>query len=461
MSAPTRRGFITGCSAAVAAFAGTQFNTLAFGDPAADNQDVLVSVFLRGGMDSLNLVLPIAGADRGHYEAARPEISVPIVGTNAALALNAQLGLHPATNSWPAGTDTPPATLFDLYQDGKLALVVGSGMHLGNRSHFDSMTYMELGTPGSLTTGTGWLTRHMATAMNLPPELTIPSLAVGNLQQTSLRGSADTLNMTSPDSFSLNVGPWAWRNAQRVAMRNLYGSTGSWLHQSGLAALDAVDIIELHTGGGYVPANGAVYPSGSLGDHFQTIAQMIKIDLGLQVATVDFGGWDTHNNQGTAGGGYFFQHIEELARALAAFYTDLNGSGSNNFAQRVTVVVQSEFGRRFRENADRGSDHGHGSLMMVLGGAVNGGIHGTWPGLANGQLFEGADLAVTTDYRRVLSEVLIRRLGNPYLGEIFPGYLNYSPLGVVQGIDLPPIYGPEIFSNGFESGDLSGWSAST
>ena len=152
-----RRGFTSGCSAAVAAYAGTQFNTLAFGCPNnAENQDILISVFLRGGMDGLNLVLPIAGADRGYYLAARPDIQVP----TSAKPLGGHLGFHPATDSWPNGTPTPPATLYDLYQDGKLSIVVGAGMHEDNRSHFDSMNFMELGTPGVLSTGTGWITRH-------------------------------------------------------------------------------------------------------------------------------------------------------------------------------------------------------------------------------------------------------------------------------------------------------------
>ncbi len=257
MSSTTRRGFISGCSAAVAAYAGTHFNTLAFGEPLGDNEDILVSVFLRGGIDGLNLVLPIAGADRGHYEAARESIAVPLTGTNAALPLDAQLGFHPATDTWPSGTPTPPATLFDLFQDDKLSIVVAAGMHEDNRSHFDSMNFMELGTPGVLSTGTGWITRHLQSASNLPAEILMPALGVGNLQQTSLRGSLEAVNMTSPDSFSLNVGPWEWRDAQRVAMRNLYGAD-SWLHESGSRTLDAIDLIELNSGESYSPANGAV-----------------------------------------------------------------------------------------------------------------------------------------------------------------------------------------------------------
>jgi uncharacterized protein (DUF1501 family) len=144
---------------------------------------------------------------------------------------------------------------------------------------------------------------------------------------------------------------------------------------------------------------------------------------------------------------------------MNALYTDLNGNGANNFTNRLTIVVQSEFGRRLRENADRGTDHGHGNVMLALGGQVNGGVYGAWPGLSNEQLFDGADLDVTTDYRSVISEVLIRRLGNNNLGAVFPDWTDYQPLGIVQGPQLPPIFGPDIFADGFESGDNSAWSA--
>jgi uncharacterized protein (DUF1501 family) len=242
-------------------------------------------------------------------------------------------------------------------------------------------------------------------------------------------------------------------------MRNLFGSSGSWLHQSGLDTLDAVDIIELNGGGDdYIPANGAIYPGGSLGTHLQTIAAMVKLDLGLRVATVDFGGWDTHNGQGNDGGGYFHTHFQDLAMGLAALYTDLDGAGASNYTSRLTVTVMSEFGRRLVENADNGTDHGHGNMMMVLSGNATGGVHGAWPGLANGQLFDGADLEVTTDYRRILTEILIRRAGNTNVETIFPGYEGYTPLGVVTGQDLPP---GTIFGDDFESGDTSAWSSTT
>ena len=454
MARPTRRGFITGCSAAVAAFAGANFNTLAFGGTRGTNEDVLVSVFLRGGFDGLSFIAPTSGADRGFYEAARPNLAVPLSGDNALLSLGGGFGLHRATDAFDGAP--PPATFWELVQDDKVSLVLAAGMHVDNRSHFDSMAFRELGTPGEKSIGSGWLARHLMSANNIPEEILIPAMGVGNLQQMSLLGSNEAVNMTSPDSFSLNVGPYSWRNSWRVALRNLYDAD-DWLRSSGSRTLDTIDIIELNSDGEYTPANGAMYPSTSLGAHFQTIARMIKLGLGLRVATVDYGGWDTHNGHGDDGGGYFFARLQELSEAMAAFYTDLDGAGAENYIDRTTVVVETEFGRRLRENDDRGLDHGHASMMMVMGGSVTGGVHGTWPGLSNEQLYDNADLEVTTDYRRVLSEILIRRLGNPNLGVVFPGYQGYQPLGVVQGADVPPIYGPEVFQDGFESGDVSAW----
>jgi uncharacterized protein (DUF1501 family) len=441
----SRRSFLQGCSAAVAAMAGTRFNTLAFGDPLALNQEILVAIFLRGGMDGLSLVPPISGTDRGLYQAARPNIQIPVTGANAALPLNAQFGLHPAA-----------APLHEIWQDGKLAIVQNVGMStVINKSHFDAMQFLELGTPGQKSISTGWITRHLQSATNLPTSIIMPSLAVGDLQPTSLLGYLDTVNMADPASFNIGNGPWLWRAAQRTALRNLFEADSTWLHNAGIAAIDAMDIIELNVTGAYTPANGAVYPEGQFGDQMKVLAQMIKLNLGLQVATVDVGGWDTHDQEGDGGTGYFADMIGELSAGIGAFYADLSGAGASNFMNRITLTVQSEFGREVFENNDHGTEHGYGNLMLVLGGHTNGGLHGSWSGLQTGVLVDGTDVPVTTDYRRVLSEILIRRFGNNNLEAIFPGYTGYTPLGVVQGADVAP---SAIFSNGFESGGTSAWS---
>jgi uncharacterized protein (DUF1501 family) len=247
--------------------------------------------------------------------------------------------------------------------------------------------------------------------------------------------------MTSPEGFRY-VGNWRYGDSQRQALRRLYGGD-SWLHAAGIEALDAVDLIESKTGGDYVPAGGAVYPEGEFGTNLQVIAQLAKLGLGLRVATLDLGGWDTHEGQGGQGEGYFAAHVGMLASGLAALYQDLDGAGDANLTRRLTVVVMSEFGRRLRENAAGGTDHGHGNVMLVLGGSVNGGkVFGEWPGLHTDQLYDRADLAIRTDYRRVLSEILIRRLGNPHLGAVFPGYADYHTIDIVRGPDLAPIYNP-------------------
>jgi len=424
----SRRNFMVGCSAAIAALAGGRLTNLAFGSPDDEpNQEILLSVFLRGGMDGLNLVTPIEGPDRGYYEEARSQIKVPAADL-ATRRLNDLLGLHPGA-----------APFYELYQAGKLAVIHAAGLTSDTRSHFDAMNFIELGTPGIKATTTGWLTRHLQSADNLPAEILMPAMAANSLAPTSLRGSSEAVAMSSPGSFGI-AGNWYHDEFQRMALREIYTGS-SWLHQYGSLALNAIDIIESANPGSYTPANGAAYPGGSFGDNLKTVAQMVKLQLGLRVATVDLGGWDTHENQGTGTGGYFAGQIGQLAQGLHALYADLDGAGGDNYTSRLTVVVQSEFGRRLRENGNRGTDHGHGNVMFVLGGNVNGGkVYGTWPGLHSDQLYDRADLAVTTDYRRVLSEILIRRLGNPKLGTVFPGYAGYAPLGILQGTDLDPIY---------------------
>ncbi|MBW7883099.1 MAG: DUF1501 domain-containing protein [Caldilineaceae bacterium] len=424
----TRRGFLVGCSAAIASMTGGLSFT-AFGSPEAEpNQEILIVVFLRGGLDGLNVVPPLGDADRAVYENKRPNLAVPLSGTNEALHLNDTFGLHPACTS-----------LLDLYQAKKLAIIHAAGLTSDTRSHFDAMQYMELGTPDSKSSTTGWLTRHLQSSAAIPDNVIMPAMAVGNLSPTSLLGSRESIGMTSPNDFDFG-GHWRYGDGQRYALRSIYKGS-SWLHQAGIQTLDAIDVVENANPGNYTPGNGAVYPGGGFGRNLQAVAQMIKLQLGLRVATVDLGGWDTHEYQGDDGAGYFASHLAELSDGLAAFFTDLSNDGGTDHTKRTTVIVMSEFGRSLQENGSRGSDHGHGNIMLVLGGGVNGGtVYGKWPGLQTANLYDGRDLDITTDYRRVLSEILIRRLENPNLGTIFPGYKDYAPVGVVQGADMTPIY---------------------
>lgn len=431
----SRRGFLMGCSATIAAMAGARINQVVFGNPEGTlNEDILIIVFLRGGCDALNLIPPIGGADRGYYETARPYLKVPVSGQGAALQLgNSAFGLHPAAGA-----------LHNLFQDQKLAIVQAAGLQEDTRSHFDAMSYMELGTPGDNSTNSGWLTRHFQTSAIMPTDILVPALAVGSLQPTVLRGYDQTTAVSSTANFNLNLGPYQWRDAHKAALSQLYNGGTSSLHAAGQETLNFVDYFE-DVDSDYVPSNGVVYPDTSFGDRLQTIAQMIKLNVGLRVANVDLGGWDTHDRQGDGAEGYFNDHIRELSDGLAALYADLNGCGGTNYGKRLTAVVMSEFGRRLRENDDHGTDHGHGGMMMVMGDNVNGGIYGNWPGLHTDQLYDNADLNVTTDYRQVISEILVRRLSNPNLDVIFPDYNGYTPLGVVkeqQVASPPPAAGP-------------------
>ncbi len=435
-----RRQFLKGCCAAGTG-TGLGLTRLAVGD-ANDTNSILIVLFLRGGCDGLNLFPPMNGQDRIEYETGRPDIAVPLTGDNAALDLNGQFGVHPAG-----------APIKNLYDQGLLAVVRATGNAVApSRSHFDAMAYMETGTPGSKGTGTGWLTRYFQSLPALPESIVIPSLAATSHTTASFLGDPYVLTMDDPGNFALNTTHWAWNERQQEALTGLY--TGdSALETAGAQAITALDIIAGQNFSDYVPGGGAVYPTDYLGTQLQMLAQVIKMGVGIRVAAIDFGGWDTHNGQGDGGGGYFSTNqVGPLANGLAAFMADIGDSG--DYQQRVTMLVQTEFGRRFRQNADRGTDHGFGADTMVLGGSVNGGqFFGSWPGLQNAQLFEGMDVAITTDFRRIASEILIRRLENPYLGTIFPGYTDYQPMGIVQGDDIEPVYDDEsnmIFSNGFE-----------
>ncbi|MEM9774558.1 MAG: DUF1501 domain-containing protein [Chloroflexota bacterium] len=424
----SRRGFLVGCSSAIAAMAGSQMNRVVFGSPEDEpNQNIMVVIFLRGGCDALSVITPMGGEDRAHYEAARAELKIPASGDGSLLPLgNSNLGFSPVAPH-----------LYELFTDNKLALIPATGMPSNTRSHFDAMQYMELGTPGSKSATNGWLTRHLKTSGTGWENDLMPVLGVGDISPTSLSGTYNKVSMSNTSDFKMDRGFHPEREAQRIALRSLYRSKNSIVHNSGLSALDAADIVELNSIGSYTPENGADYPNNSFGNQLKLIAQMIKLQLGLRVATVDYGGWDTHENQENI----FEDRFETLSQGMKAFYDDLNGSAPNtDYNNRVSVVCMSEFGRRLKENESRGTDHGHGGFMMVMGGEVKGGLHGTWPGLHTDQLYDNADLAVTTDYRQVLSEILIRRFENNNVGTIFPEYTSYTPLDLVEGADMTPNY---------------------
>jgi uncharacterized protein (DUF1501 family) len=416
----SRRRFLAGCSGAIAALSGAWVSHLAFAEAAANEGDILVTVFLRGGIDGLNLVVPHGDPD---YSINRPTLRVAQPGrTRGALDLDGFFGLHPAA-----------APLLTVWNANQLAIVHATGLTDPTRSHFDAMAMMERGTPGAKSVATGWITRHLLSTGAVAPNggaNAIAALATSATVPDAVLGLRETATVPSFASLDYS-GHWDQIDFLRVAVRELYGGD-HWIQRAGAQALDIVDRVMARAPSQYVPANGARYPTGSFGQSLQVVAQAVKLQLGLRVACVDYGGWDTHEEQGSDGEGLFAAQTGVLASGLAALLTDLA-----DWSGRLTVVVMSEFGRRLRENQSKGTDHGHGNVMLVLGGGVNGGIYGRWPGLKREVLFEQQDLAITTDYRHVLGEVVMRRLKNPRLADVFPGGPAYAPLGFAQGVDQP------------------------
>jgi uncharacterized protein (DUF1501 family) len=422
-----RRNFLKGSAAITATLGSMQAGLTAVGfEPKAiPNKRTLIYLFLRGGMDGLNLVVPRTGINRSEYEAKRPYIQVPVANLHN---LNGAFGLHPGATG-----------LKSLYDSGDLAVVHAVGMPdgLGSRSHFDSQTMYELGTPGELNTTTGWLARHINMSPTLQPNAVMPSFAVGSTPPTSLLGDFNVMTLDDSSSFHPNSGGYGDETLFTLGQMYSGNSTFDFSVQNALDTIELIENLELS-----IPAT---YPNTSLADDLGLVASLMKQDVGLQAATVEYGGWDTHNNQGDAGGGGFATRIQTLSDALKAFMDDLASVGLKN---EVVVIVQTEFGRRVRENGNRGTDHGTAFPMLVLGGQVNGGnVYGTFPGIRDQDLYMNADLRMTSDFRDVIGEVLINFIGNPYLRDTFPNFDNYTPLGLVP----PAPTENEIFSNGFES----------
>jgi uncharacterized protein (DUF1501 family) len=429
----SRREFFTvGCSAGIAAMAGGRLGGLFFADPAqaasasvAGNDEVLLVVFLRGGCDGLSLVAPFDDADYADRRGGLKVNGALPIGVNnpnffAGGVSGSSFGLHPAA-----------APLKELYDNGNLAIVHACGLDDDTRSHFDAMDYIERGTPGNKSTGSGWLARHLRCVTG-DDNSTVPALAAGSSAPSSLLADPQALAMNDARSYNLS-GPWRYtRNSDakfRDAMLNTLDKMyqgSSLLNTTAQRTIKGIktlrDIGDYATSAPYIQYNGFY-------DSLKIVAQMIKANLGLRVATVDLGGWDHHEAQGVnETWGPFRNLTDTLSRGLHTFYNDLGA-----LQGKVTVVVMSEFGRRLGVNDSGGTDHGHGNMMLVLGGNVNGGkLFGRWPGLK--ALDQGQDLEITTDFRSVLGEIVHRRLGNPYLGRVFPGLTSqiYQPLSIVK-----------------------------
>src|ERR1700686_3050528 len=403
----TRRVFVRNSALAVVGTAAVPsfLTRAAFGATDAGTRNKrLVVIFQRGAADGLNIVVPHGEAQ---YYAMRPSINIP---RKSVLDLNGFFGLHPAL-----------AAFQPLWQQGHLAIVHAAGSPDTTRSHFDAQDFMETGTPGVKITQDGWLNRSLR---NLPPAPTTSpfrALALGPSLPRILSGTEPAVAMNNINDFSVG-GRNPKPSPAALAFEAMYDhSSDSVLHGTGEETFDAVKMLKAADPGKYTPAPGANYPKGRFGDSLRQLAQLIKANLGVQVAFADIGGWDHHVNEG-ATEGQLANVLGNFSQSLAAFWTDLGDMGED-----TVIVTMSEFGRTARENGNRGTDHGHANVMFVLGGPVKGGkVYGRWPGLDQSQLYEGRDLAVTTDFRLVLSEVVSRYLGNNDLKTVFPGFENQS-----------------------------------
>ncbi|GAB4436792.1 MAG: DUF1501 domain-containing protein [Chloroflexi bacterium OHK40] len=424
-----------GCSAAIAAMAAGKVGQLIFADEAgaAGSDEILVVVFLRGGCDGLSLLSPF---DDTVYRQARGSIALPLSGANAPLLIDPRNASY-STSSFGLNGKMPH--LKELYDGGRLALVHACGLDDDTRSHFDAMDYIERGTPGNKATGSGWITRHLQTA-TLGAGL-LPVVAAGTEAPASLLNYNGAVAMSNPRNFGLSTH-WRYNRKEEdykmmQVLEGFYPGTGrNLVDVAGRRTIDTIKAIRAANPGTYTPRAGVTYPGGSFGDALKTVAQVVKMEQGLHIATVDLGGWDTHESQANSdGSGYLPDRLGVLSQGLHALVNDLV-----DYLGRLTIVVMSEFGRRLGRNASNGTDHGHGNVMMVLGGNVNGGrVYGNWPGLQD--LDQGQDLRITTDFRVVLGEIIYRRLANANLGAIFPGLTaaGFTPLGLVNGADPGPI----------------------
>jgi uncharacterized protein (DUF1501 family) len=369
----------------------------------APNRKVLVAIFQRGAVDGLNVVVPYG--EKTYYD-ARPSIAVPRPGSGegAALDLDGFFGLHPAL-----------APVLPFFQERSAAFVHAAGSPDATRSHFDAQDFMESGTPGNKGTSDGFLCRAIAQkksdscsplrAVSLTPAL--PRI---------LAGSVGAVAMTSLTGFGVRAG--AASASVSSSFESLYedalaGALGATAKES----FDAARILKSADPASIAPDNGAQYPAGGFGNALKQIAQLIKADVGLEVAFTDVGGWDTHAGEGGSAG-QLSNRLRDYGSAIAAFARDLGSRMSD-----VTLVTMSEFGRTVKENGNRGTDHGHANVMLLLGGGVQGGkVYGRWPGLDASHLYENRDLAVTTDFRDVFAEILEKRAGVKNLAAVFPGY---------------------------------------
>src|SRR5215472_4857652 len=401
----SRRVFLkSGGVAMIGMSAMPSFLRRAIAETPAPNKKKLVVLFQRGAMDGLNVVVPFA---EPNYYRLRPTIAIPQPKSgeqDAAIDLDGFFGLHPSLQQLEA-----------LFRRGELAIVQAVGSPDPSRSHFDAQDFMESGTPGFRSTDDGWLNRSLRDA----PENSnsaFRAVAFGPYLPLTLRGKAAAIAIPDLKQFKIFGNP----KVTEGGFEAMYAQTvDRALHGVGQETFEAVDSLKKLDPDNYQSENGAEYPKSKFGRSLQEVAELLKADLGMEVAFLDSGGWDNHVNEGGVQG-QLANLLRDLGQGIAAFHQDLGDR-----MEDVVFVSMSEFGRTAHENGNRGTDHGHANCMFVVGGDVKGGkVYGKWPGLNDHQLNEGRDLALTTDFRSVVGEILLRHLGVNDLAPVFPGFDN-------------------------------------
>ena len=365
------------------------------------DRPIIIAIFQRGAADGISMVVPFGDKN---YSAARPQIAIADPsrgGDERAIDLDGFFGLHPSLDS-----------LKPIYDAGHLAIVHAAGSPDSTRSHFDAQDYMEAGAPGNKSVSDGWLNRYLQASAenNVTP---FRAVALGATLPRSLAGAAPTVSMQRVADFGIRGGRATPEIEEMFA--DLYKDT-----------FEAVKMLRSANSQQYAPSSGVQYPNSPFGQALLQIAQLVKSNVGLEVAFTDIGGWDTHANQGSARG-QLANRLKDFGDGLAALYRDLGDRMRN-----VVILTMTEFGRAIRQNGSGGTDHGHASSLFIAGGPVKGGkVYGQWPGLAPEQLHEGRDLALTTDFRNVFSEILAGLMGAKDPAKVFPNFKRTASLNIV------------------------------
>ena len=376
-------------------------------------QPVLVVVFQRGAADALHMIVPYR---EPKYRELRGALALeePGRGENPTLDLGGGFAFHPALSP-----------LYPLYKSGRLAPIINVGSPDGTRSHFDAQDYMESGTPGLKSTRDGWLARAVK-ALALEDASPFTAVALTSQMPRSLAGTHDAMAL---EDFSKITFP---RGSDPLTERieRLYREDSSALFaDAGEDAFRAMRLIRDRDPLSQPTHDGVQYPRSRKSNPLEQLAKLIKADLGVRVAFVESGGWDTHFAQGAATGA-MANLMGELAGSVAAFVEDVGDAAA------VTVLLVTEFGRTVALNGAGGTDHGHGGAMMVVGDVRGGRVHGEWLGLEKRNLYQGRDLPVTTDFRDVFSEVAGETLGlfqSAGSAALFPGYRPKSVAVMSRG----------------------------